>query len=149
YNNRLHQNKAYYWQDMELQNAGYTYEYFSPYILTDDAVDMSDGMINSDGVAYKAVIVMQDELPLESAKALLEGEKNGLPIVFVNNVEEDVNNDSVLKINTVAGSTTGSNDGNDEALAEVVSEIKACENVRTIESTADAYETLMELGVTP
>lgn len=149
YNNRLHQNKAYYWQDMELQNAGYTYEYFSPYILTDDAVDMSDGMINSDGVAYKAVIVMQDELPLESAKALLEGAKNGLPIVFVNNVEEDVNNDSVLKINTVAGSTTGSNDGNDEALAEVVSEIKACENVRTIESTADAYETLMELGVTP
>lgn len=149
YNNRLHQNKAYYWQDMELQNAGYTYEYFSPYILTDDAVDMSDGMINSDGVAYKAVIVMQDELPLESAKALLEGAKNGLPIVFVNNVEEDVNNDSVLKINTVAGSTTGSNDGNDEALAEVVAEIKACENVRTIESTADAYETLMELGVTP
>ena len=149
YNNRLHQNEAYYWQDMELQNAGYTYEYFSPYLLTDEAVDMSDGMINSDGVAYKAVIVMQDELPLESAYALLEGAQNGLPIVFVNNVVEDVNNDHVMKVNTTAGSTTGSNDGNDEELAEVVAQIKECENVRTIDSTEDAYETLMELGVTP
>ena len=54
-----------------------------------------------------------------------------------------------MKVNTTAGSTTGSNDGNDEELAEVVAQIKECENVRTIDSTEDAYETLMELGVTP
>lgn len=53
------------------------------------------------------------------------------------------------KINTVAGSTTGSNDGLDEALAEIVAEMKMLENVKTVESEADAYEALQEMGVYP
>ncbi len=148
-NNRLHNDSAYYWMDQELQNNGYTYEYFSPYVLEDDAVSVEDGMINSDGVAYRAVIVMEDEMPLAAAEKLLTAAQNGLAVVFVNNVVEESNNTGVQKVNTIAASTTGCNDGNDEALAAVVEEIKALENVKTVESTGDAYEALKELGVSP
>ena len=147
--NKVHQNEGYYWQDMELQNAGYTYDYFSPYLLTEEGVTIEDGMINPDGVAYQAVIVMQDEMPLESAQVLLEGAKNGLPVVFVNNVEEIINKSDHPKVNTIAASTTGSNDGKDQELAEVIAEMKKLENVRTVESPQDAYEALQELGVSP
>ena len=147
--NKLHSDAAYYWTDMELQSNGYTYEYFSPYVLADDAVSATDGMVNADGVAYHAIIVMEDELPLAAAEKLLTMAKDGVRVVFVNNVVEEPNNSGVQKVNTVAASTTGSNDGNDEALKAVVDEIKALTNVRTVESPADAMEALNELDVTP
>lgn len=147
--NKTHQNEGYYWQDMELQNAGYTYDYFSPYLLNDEDVDVENGKINADGVAYQAVIVMQDEMPCQSAEVLLKAAQNGLPVVFVNNVTEIINKTDHPKQNTTAASTTGSNDGRDEELAKIVEEIKALDNVRTVESEADAYEALKELGVSP
>jgi hypothetical protein len=149
YTNRLHNDSAYYWTDLELQNNGYTYEYFSPYVFEDDEVSVEDGIINSDGVAYRALIVMEDELPLAAAEKLLTAAQNGLAVVFVNNVVEDPNNSGVQKVNTIAASTTGCNDGNDEALAAVVEQIKALDNVKTVDSTADAYEALKELGISP
>ena len=90
----------------------------------DDEVNVSDGQINSDGVAYKAVVVMEDELPLDAAKKLKEAAENGLPVLFVNNVVEHPNNSDVDKVNTIAASTTGCNDGKDEELAAVIDEIK-------------------------
>jgi hypothetical protein len=149
YTNRLHNDSAYYWTDLELQNNGYTYEYFSPYVFEDDEVSVEDGIINSDGVAYRALIVMEDELPLAAAEKLLTAAQNGLAVVFVNNVVEEPNNSGVQKVNTIAASTTGCNDGNDEALAAVVEQIKALDNVKTVDSTADAYEALKELGISP
>lgn len=149
YNNALHNNEAYYWTDLGLQDKGYTYDYFSSYTFMDDEVNVSDGMINSDGVAYKAVVVMQDELPLEAAQKLKEAAQNGLPVLFVNNVVEHPNNSGVDKVNTIAASTTGCNDGLDAELAAVVEEIKALDNVKTIDSCAEALNALAELDVTP
>ena len=105
--------------------------------------------INSDGVAYKAVVVMEDELPLDAAKKLKEAAENGLPVLFVNNVVEHPNNSDVDKVNTIAASTTGCNDGKDEELAAVIYEIKALDNVKTIDSCEEALDALSELGVTP
>ncbi|MBQ7372739.1 MAG: hypothetical protein IJW67_12835 [Blautia sp.] len=149
YSNKAHTQDAYYWRDLELQNAGYTYDYFSPYLLPDEAVNCNDGLINADGVAYQALVLMEDELPLESAEKILAWAQDGLPVLFVNNAEEIVANDEVLKINTQTASVTGSNNTEDEALAKVVEQIKALDNVRTVESEADAYEALQELGVRP
>lgn len=149
YSNKAHNQDAYYWRDMELQNAGYTYDYFSPYLLTNENVTSADGLLNPDGAAYQAVILMEDELPYEAAEKLLQWAKDGLPIVFVNNASEIVANNDVTKDNTVAGGTTGSNDGNEEALAEIVKEMKTLSNVKTVEVESDAYEALQELGVYP
>lgn len=149
YSNKSHNQDAYYWRDMELQNAGYTYDYFSPYLLNEQNVSCSDGMINADGVAYQALILMEEELPLESAKTILSWAQNGLPVLFVNNTEELIANENVMKINENAASKTGSNTSDDEELAVVVEQIKALKNVRTVESEADAYEALQELEIQP
>ena len=108
-----------------------------------------NGLLNPDGAAYQAVILMEDELPYEAAQKLLQWAKDGLPVVFVNNASEIVANTDVTKDNTEAGSTTGSNDGNEEALEEIVKEMKELSNVKTVESESDAYEALQELGVSP
>ncbi|MDO4275181.1 MAG: glycosyl hydrolase [Eubacteriales bacterium] len=149
YNNALHNDRAYYWTDLGLQDKGYTYDYFSSYTFLDDEVDVSDGMINSDGVAYKAVVIMEDELLLDAAKKLQEAAQSGLPVLFVNNVVEHPNNSNVDKVNTIAASTTGCNDGLDDELAAVVQEMKALDNVKTVDSCEEAMDALVELGVTP
>lgn len=149
YGNKTHNQDAYYWRDLELQNAGYTYDYFSPYLLTQDSVQSRDGLLNPDGAAYQALVIMQEELPYEAAVRMLEWAKDGLPVVFVNHVEELVDNSGKPKVNEEAGSTTGSNDKMDGALQEIVAEMKALDCVKTVESTADACEALMELGVYP
>ena len=92
---------------------------------------------------------MEDELPYEAAEKLLQWAKDGLPVVFVNNASEIVANNDVTKDNTVAAGTTGSNDGNEEALEEIVKEMKTLSNVKTVEAESDAYEALQELGVYP
>lgn len=149
YNNALHTNTAYYWQDMELQNNGCTYDYFSPYLLEDENITAENGLLNADGVAYKALIVMEEELPYDAAVRMLEWAQDGMPILFVNNTTETINNSGTEKVNAAAGSTTGSNDGLDEELAAVVAEMKELENVQTVDSEADAMEALQEMGVYP
>lgn len=150
YQNKAHNQEGYYWNDMELQNNGYTYEYFSPYLLQDEEyMGCTNGVVNEDGVAYQALIVMEDELPYKSAEKLLEWTQEGFPVVFVNNIVEEVSAEGDLKYNTVAGSSTGTNDGLNEDLAEIVAQIKEQTSVRTVDSTADAMEALEELGVYP
>ena len=149
YSNKAHTQDAYYWRDLNLQNAGYTYDYFSPWLLLEDEVTCSDGLINAEGVAYQALVLMEDELPLETAEKILSWAENGLPVLIVNNTEEIVANDELLKTNTKAASATGSNNTSDAALEDVVSLLKALANVREIESEADALPALKELGVIP
>ena len=149
YSNKAHTQDAYYWRDLSLQNAGYTYDYFSPYLLTNEAVSCTDGLINADGVAYQALILIEDELPLEAAKVILSWAKSGLPVIFVNNTQELVANTNGMKVNTEAASTTASNNSSDEALTEVVAKIKNFPNVMTVESEAEALPALQALGVRP
>ena len=149
YSNKAHTQDAYYWRDLSLQNAGYTYDYFSPYLLTNEAVSCTDCLINADGVAYQALILMEDELPLAAAQVILSWAESGLPVLFVNNTQELVANTDVIKVNTVAASTTASNNSTDEELAELVARMKALPNVKTVDSEAEALPALQELGVRP
>lgn len=148
YDNYVHNNKGFYWKDMTLQNQGYTYEYFSPHLLTNDKISCEGGLVNADGVGYQALIVMQDELPYDSAVQLLEWAKSGLPVVFVNHVVEEIGNDWE-KRNTIAASTTGSNDGRDAGLEKVVAQIKEQPTVKTVDTQDQTDEALKALGVYP
>ena len=149
YSNRAHTQDAWYWRDMELQNAGYTYDYFSPYLLLNEEVSCTNGLINADGAAYQGLILMEEEMPLAAAEQILAWAKEGLPILFVNHTEEIVANDEVLKVNNGAAIRTGSNNSEDEALLSITEELKALPNVAEVESEEDAYEALQELGVRP
>lgn len=147
--NYLRQHKGYYWEDTSLQDTGYTYDYFSPYLLQDEDITCENGIVQADSVGYKALILYQEELPLESAKVLYEWAKDGLPVVIVDGTTVEDIFDGAIKTNKSAAITTGSNDGKDAELAEVMAQIKALDTVKTVKTQAQAKDALQSLGVKP
>ncbi|WP_211220916.1 glycosyl hydrolase [Nocardioides insulae] len=138
-----------YYRSTELQDNGYTYDYFSPRFLFDDDVrfDKRTGTIEKSG--YKAIVLYQDWLDLEAAKRIRKWAAQGLKVVVL----ED------------AGSHTPFNDGQDRKLAKVMDRLKRLDTVRTA-SVADmpaggyfssdpggydddVLEQLQDLGVEP
>ena len=145
---RFHRQEGFYWTDMTLQNAGYTYDYFSPYLLED--ITCENALVQPDGPSYQALILYQEELPYQSAQILLQWAKDGLPVVIVEGpTTESVMGTSLTKTNRSAAITTGSNDGLDDELAELVAQLKALDNVACVETEAEAYDALQSLGVQP
>ncbi|MCL2164371.1 MAG: hypothetical protein FWH55_08275 [Oscillospiraceae bacterium] len=172
-------NRGLYWQDMSLQNNGYTYDYFSPRNLTlvdetGETAMIRDGVLLPDRVGYQALIVYQDAIEIASAQTLLDLAKAGLPIIFVDNVYEDrVNNNTIVPANdsdtnrtgvVKAASRTLSFGESDADLKVVVDQIKALPNVITLDNgplyngqnynaanpyTSDVLTALHELGVYP
>lgn len=145
--NRMHQHVGVYWEDTALQDAGYTYDYFSPYLLQDTDITCKDGLVQPDGPAYQALLVYQEAMPYDSAVRLLEWAKDGLPVVIVDGPTEE-NAPNIVQ-NQSAAITTGSNDGRDEDLLAVMDEIRALDNVACVSSEAEAYDALIGLGVHP
>lgn len=138
-------NEGLYWKNTDLQNAGYTYDYFAPQLLADAGFD---GTVGSDGPGYQALVVYQEALPLPEAKRMLGWAKKGLRILFVNGVTEtlavgmDVTHEK-------AAAKTPFNDGGDAELARVVAEMKALPNVATVDGPEAALPALQKLGVEP
>lgn len=150
YKNKLARgNKGMYWEDMQLQNAGYTWDYFAPQILEEDFVDFADGVLLPEGPGYQALILYQGMLPVSTAEKLLKLARKGLPIIFVNGVHETLRPNSSGKTYKKAAETTPFNDGADEKLREIISEIKALPNVWEIDEQKDTYKTLKAAGILP
>lgn len=148
--NYLHRHEGIYWQDTTLQDAGYTYDYFSPYLLQDADITCENGLVDADGTAYQALLLYQEELPYESAQRLLAWAKDGLPVVLVDGpTKENLVSTTYIKDNRGAALTTGRNDGKDEALAQVMTELRALDNVVSVPTQAAAYDALISLGVRP
>lgn len=148
-NNYLRQHKGYYWEDTTLQDAGYTYDYFSPMILQDTDITCENGLVQADSVGYQALLLYQEELPYESAEVLYQWASDGLPVVIVEGSTTEDIFDGKIKTNESAAITTGFLDGKDEELAQLMKEIKALDTVKTVETEAEAYGALQELGVRP
>ena len=136
------------YRSVELQDNGYTYDYFSPRFLFDDDVSFDEQTKTIEKAGYKAVVLYQDWLDLDGAKRIRDWAKKGLKVVILGN----------------AGSRTPYNDGKDAELATVMAELKALPTVRTAtvaDAPADYFSTapggyddnvlekLQELGVYP
>lgn len=147
--NYFRSNKGMYWQDMTLQNTGYTYNYFSPGILADKNIDYKNGIIQPDGPGYQALILYQEELQYESAKNIYEWAKEGLPVVIVDGAIQELTRPEHTVTHNGAGIRTPFNDGKDEELAEVMKNLRQLENVAVIKSSEDAQAALRDLGVNP
>jgi hypothetical protein len=138
-----------YYRSTELQDNGYTYDYFSPRFLFDDDVSFDEESKTIEKAGYKAIVLYQDWLDFPSSQRILEWGKKGLKVVIL----ED------------AASRTPLNDGKDAELKAVMDELKALPTVRTAEvfdAPAAGYfspepggyddnvmEKLQELGVEP
>ncbi|EEG30774.1 glycosyl hydrolase family 2, sugar binding domain protein [[Clostridium] methylpentosum DSM 5476] len=148
-NNYLRQNKGYYWQDTALQNAGYTYDYFSPYLLQDNEITCRDGLVQPESAGYQALIVFEEEMPYQSAQVLYQWAQDGLPVVIVDGPTEEIISETRVKYNERAAITTGANDGLDGQLAEVMANIKSLDSVKTVSSQAEVKDALASLNVRP
>jgi hypothetical protein len=137
-----------YYRSVELQDNGYSYDYFSPRFLFDDDVSFDETTKTVEKAGYKAIVIYQNWLDLEGAKRILDWSKKGLKVVILGN----------------AATHTPYNDGKDAELASVMSELKALPTVRTAtvaDAPADYFgpaaggyddnvlEKLRELGVDP
>lgn len=129
----LLEHQGYYWPDVNMQDAGYTYEYFNPQILTQENITAENGEVDPDGVSYQALIVWQESLPADVAQKLVEYADAGVRILILDG----------------AAQYTPWNDGLDEELAAAMDELRSRENVVTIAEEADAAAALAELGVQP
>lgn len=122
-----------YIQTTELQDNGYTYDYFSPDFLDAEGVyyDAESGTLEMAG--YKALVLWQNWLTLDGAQKILEYAKQGLKVVIVDG----------------AAVQTPYNDGSDQALAQVISELKTLDCVAAAASDDEIVEALRSLDVSP
>ncbi|MFI5664758.1 glycosyl hydrolase [Streptomyces sp. NPDC051684] len=142
--------KPYFWRDLALQHAGYTYDYFSPQLLEDaDNVRLTRDELQPDGPGYQAVILYQDSLELSAAKRLLTIAKGGLPVLFVNNTSEIRSHEGPEIAYDMAASTTRFTGDSEEELGRVVARIKKLRNVGEVDRAEDALAALKRLGVEP
>ena len=164
--------RANYFKDLELQDNGYTYDYFAPEILENKSVKYSrtDGLI-PESVGYQAVVIYQDSMRLESAEAIYRLAQDGLPVVVVNGLIETLSS-TRNHLNAKAAVHTLGNDGTDADLAKVMANLEKLPNVRLVnadvpQSATDpdpgaadyektyyygktgVYDALQQLGVRP
>jgi hypothetical protein len=149
YENKLMRaNEGIYWKDMKLQNSGYTYDYFAPQILEDEVIVYSDGVIAPEGPGYQALIIYQEDLALSSARQIYAWAKQGLPVVFVDGVTESIHVGKE-KYHIKAANTTPYNDGKDDELKALISDMLQLDNVKRITDQSKTKEALLALGVRP
>ena len=116
-----------------LQDNGYTYDYFSPDFLTAEGVSFNPETGTLEQAGYKAIVLWQDCLTLEGAKALLDMAKQGLKVVVVDG----------------AATVTPYNDGGEEELAAVLTELKALPTTAAAATADGVLAALQSLGVEP
>ncbi|MCL2165307.1 MAG: hypothetical protein FWH55_13200, partial [Oscillospiraceae bacterium] len=138
------------YRSTELQDNGYTYEYFSPEFLFADGVSFNENTKTIEPAGYKAIVLYHPFLDVKGAERLLEWAKKGLKVVIL----DDAATYSMFSTNT------------DAELAEIIDELKALPTVRTAATVDkidllktlphepggydnDVYEKLLELGVRP
>lgn len=139
-------NAGIYWQDTSLQNAGYTYDYLAPQILED--TDYQEGCIAPEGPGYRALLIYQEGLPYKTACRIYEWAKNGLKVVFVDHSTEMVRL-GINKTHEKAASRTPYNDGKEENLKQIITEMKKLGNVGAASSPEEALSVLRKLGAWP
>ncbi|WP_426626034.1 glycosyl hydrolase [Leifsonia sp. McL0607] len=138
-----------WWQDLGMQDAGWSYEFFDGSLLQRDEVSFADGLVQPDGPGYQALIVYQEALNADVARLLLDWARAGLRVLIVNGARELkllMTGEHIL--NERAASRTPGLDGRDDELAATMAELRAQPTVAEIDDPAQTVSALRGLGVT-
>jgi alpha-L-rhamnosidase len=137
-----------WWQDLGMQDAGWTYEFFDGSLLLRDDVSFSDGLVQPDGPGYQALIVYQRSLDPDAAAKVLEWARQGLKVLVVHGARElkHLATGQYVTHERAAARTPGL-DGRDEELAGTIQELLALPSVAEIDDPARTVEALRDLGV--
>ncbi|WP_368499943.1 glycosyl hydrolase [Herbiconiux sp. A18JL235] len=137
-----------WWRDLQLQDAGWTYEFFDGSLLLHDEVSLGGGLVQPDGPGYQALLVYQAGLDADVAALLLRWAQAGLPVVLVHGASELKLLTEKRYINHArAASHTPGLDGRDDELAAVIAELLRQPSVREADGPDNALEALRSLGV--
>ena len=137
-----------WWQDLGMQDAGWTYEFFDGSLLMHDEVSFAAGLVQPNGPGYQALIVYQSELDADVAAHLLDWARRGLRVLVVHGTRE-------LKLllrglhtnHTRAAARTPGLDGRDDELAAILAELLALPTVAEIDDPTQTLAALRNLGV--
>ncbi len=137
-----------WWQDLGMQDAGWSYEFFDASLLLHPDVSFGDGLVQPGGPGYQALIVYQEELDADAAALLLGWARQGLRLLIVNGARE-------LKLllggdyttHGAAASRTPGLDGRDDELRATMAELRTLPGVTAIDDPADTIGALRALGV--
>ena len=115
-----------------LEHMGYTYDFVSPAALDLDNAVVTNGRLDIDGPAYKAIVLNNEaSIPQAAANKLLEYAEAGLPVIFVGQLPAE---------NAYCGEDT---------VAQTMERLQAYDCVKVAASTKDVPAILAELGVQP
>ncbi|MCC2591864.1 hypothetical protein LKO27_00265 [Tessaracoccus sp. OS52] len=138
-----------WWQDLGMQDAGWSYDFLDGSLLQHDDVTFADGQVQPDGPGYQALIVYQEALDPEIAALLLEWARDGLKLLLVNGARE-------LQLLVAGRHTTHEQaairtpglDGRDEELAATMAELRSLPTVLEVDDPSQTVAALRRLGVT-
>ncbi|KAA9111548.1 glycosyl hydrolase [Microbacterium rhizomatis] len=138
-----------WWQDLGMQDAGWTYEFFDGSLLMHDEVSFDGELVQPDGPGYQALIVYQGELDPDVAAYVLSWAERGLKVLVVDGARElkqlATGEHSVYPH---AAARTPGLDGRDDELAATIAALVAQPTVARIDDPARTVEALRGLGVT-
>jgi len=138
----------FWWQDLGMQDAGWTYEFLDGTLLLRDEISFEGGVVQPSGPGYQALLVYQEELDPDVARKLLEEARNGLRVLFVHGARDLVHRmTDRYRVHERAAARTPGLDGRDDELAATIAELVALPTVTEIDSPAKTVAALRELGV--
>jgi hypothetical protein len=138
----------YWWADLGMQDAGWTYEFFDGTLLLRDDVSFADGLVQPNGPGYQALIVYQSELDPDAAAKVLDWARQGLKVLVVNGAREvRFLVEGLHTTHERAAARTPGLDGRDEELASTMAELLALPTVAAVEDPAQTVGALRGLGV--
>jgi len=135
-----------WWQDLGMQDAGITYEFFDGSLLLRDDVSFDGDEVQPGGPGYRALIVYQSTLDADVAAHLLSWAKRGLRLVIVDGARElESLTAGRFRTHEHAASATPGLDRRDDELAGVMAELRRMPGVR-IAAPSGVVAALDDLG---
>ncbi|WP_203580856.1 glycosyl hydrolase [Microbacterium hibisci] len=135
-----------WWQDLGMQDAGITYEFFDGSLLLRDDVSFDGDEVQPDGPGYRALIVYQSTLDADVAAHLRGWVERGLRLVIVDGARElESLRDGRFRTHERAASATPGLDGRDDELAAIMTELRRMPGVR-VAAPSGVVAALDELG---
>jgi alpha-L-rhamnosidase len=135
-----------FWNDLSLQEEGFTWDYLNPTLLNLPHVTVSNNRLFEEGPAYKAFILngflqsasnfnpAKNTLPAATAQKILNFAKKGLPVIIVGQLPAN---------------TPGNTLSEDAKLKAILAELLLQKSTHKANSEAEVLKLLKSLGILP
>lgn len=137
-----------WWQDLGMQDAGWTYEFFDGTLLARPEVSFDGDVVQPDGPGYQALIVYQEALDPDVANLLLDWARRGLKVLIVNGAREvKVQLENTFTFTERAAVRTPGLDARDAELTATLTALRALPTVSEVAEPSGTIGALRALGI--